>query len=72
MDRLRLFRADLREEGSFDEVVKGCDGVFHVATSMEFSVPVEENIGMYNEFVTMNTSSAKFYYINRTYMHLHS
>ncbi|KAK9938339.1 hypothetical protein M0R45_015086 [Rubus argutus] len=40
---LRLFRADLREEGSFDEVVKGCDGVFHVAASMEFSVPVEEN-----------------------------
>lgn len=45
-DRLRLFRADLYEEGSFDEAVRDCDGVFHVAASMEFSVNVtEENIG---------------------------
>lgn len=34
-DRLSLFRADLHEEGSFDEAVRGCDGVFHVAASME-------------------------------------
>ncbi|XP_024161162.1 putative anthocyanidin reductase [Rosa chinensis] len=46
-DRLRLFRADLQEEGSFDEAVKGCDGVFHVAASMQFSIPVEENIEAY-------------------------
>ncbi|XP_062079633.1 putative anthocyanidin reductase [Humulus lupulus] len=47
-DRLKLFRADLKEEGSFDEAVKGCDGVFHVAASMEFSVNVtEENIESY-------------------------
>ena len=46
-DRLRLFRADLRQEGSFDEAVKGCDGVFHVAASMEFSVTVIENIESY-------------------------
>ncbi|GMH14405.1 hypothetical protein Nepgr_016246 [Nepenthes gracilis] len=44
-DRLKLFKADLHEEGSFDEAVKGCDGVFHVAASMEFSVPDQENIG---------------------------
>lgn len=44
-DRLRLFRADLQEEGSFDEAVKGCDGVFHVAASMEFNISVEHNIG---------------------------
>lgn len=44
-DRLRLFRADLKEAGSFDEAVKGCDGVFHVAAPMEFSVAVEEDIG---------------------------
>ncbi|XP_004294328.1 PREDICTED: dihydroflavonol-4-reductase [Fragaria vesca subsp. vesca] len=42
-DRLRLLRADLEEEGSFDEAVKGCDGVFHVAASMQFSVPAAEN-----------------------------
>ncbi|VVA28188.1 Hypothetical predicted protein [Prunus dulcis] len=46
-DRLRLFQTDLGEEGSFDEAVKSCDGVFHVAASMEFSVTVEENIESY-------------------------
>ena len=35
----------MKEEGSFNEAVKGCDGVFHVAAPMEFSVAVEENIG---------------------------
>lgn len=44
-DQLRFFRADLHEEGSFDEAVKGCDGVFHVAASMQFNVNEKENIG---------------------------
>lgn len=44
-NRLRLFRADLQEEGSFDDAVKGCDGVFHVAASMKFSVLANEDIG---------------------------
>ncbi|KAK9077537.1 hypothetical protein SSX86_005874 [Deinandra increscens subsp. villosa] len=34
-DRLKLFRADLHEEGSFDDAVHGCHGVFHVAASMD-------------------------------------
>ncbi|XP_061348552.1 putative anthocyanidin reductase [Gastrolobium bilobum] len=42
-DQLRFFQADLKEEGSFDEAVKGCVGVFHVATSMEFNVSEKEN-----------------------------
>lgn len=42
---MRLFKADLNEEGSFDEAVKGCDGVFHVAASMQFSVVEKENMG---------------------------
>ncbi|KAK7262661.1 hypothetical protein RJT34_30236 [Clitoria ternatea] len=42
-DQLRFFQADLHEEGSFDEAVKGCDGVFHVAASMEFNVCEKEN-----------------------------
>ncbi|KAL3645476.1 hypothetical protein CASFOL_010656 [Castilleja foliolosa] len=37
--RLSLFRADLHEDGSFDDAVRGCDGVFHVAASMELGVP---------------------------------
>ncbi|KAK6946831.1 NAD-dependent epimerase/dehydratase, partial [Dillenia turbinata] len=48
-DELQVFRADLREEGSFDEAVEGCDGVFHVAASMEFSIPEKENIESYVE-----------------------
>ncbi|KAK4491977.1 hypothetical protein RD792_002762 [Penstemon davidsonii] len=46
-DRLSLFRADLQEDGSFDEAVRGCDGLFHVAASMEFGVPDAENIDCY-------------------------
>ncbi|KAE8650161.1 putative anthocyanidin reductase [Cucumis sativus] len=46
-DRLRLFKADLQEEGSFDEAVKGCDGVFHVAASMTFNVDQQDNIEEY-------------------------
>lgn len=46
-DRLRLFKADLREEGSFDEAVRGCSGLFHVAAPMEFGVQATENVGKY-------------------------
>lgn len=46
-DRLRLFKADLLNEGSFDEAVKGCNGVYHVAASMEFNVMATENIEAY-------------------------
>ncbi|XP_038905578.1 putative anthocyanidin reductase isoform X2 [Benincasa hispida] len=46
-DRLRWFKADLREEGSFDEAVKGCDGVFHVAASMTFDVDQQDNTEEY-------------------------
>ncbi|KAM2065546.1 hypothetical protein ACFX16_028800 [Malus domestica] len=37
-ERLHLFRADLLEEGSFDTVVDGCQGVFHTASPVQFSV----------------------------------
>ncbi|KAJ4826564.1 hypothetical protein Tsubulata_044794 [Turnera subulata] len=33
---LTLWKADLAIEGSFDEAIKGCTGVFHVATPMDF------------------------------------
>lgn len=35
-ERLSLWKADLNEPESFDEVIKGCTGVFHVATPMDF------------------------------------
>ncbi|KAL3654747.1 hypothetical protein CASFOL_001482 [Castilleja foliolosa] len=31
-ERLQLINADLLEEGSFDAVIDGCDGVFHTAS----------------------------------------
>ncbi|KAB2080498.1 Bifunctional dihydroflavonol 4-reductase/flavanone 4-reductase [Gossypium arboreum] len=31
-ERLKLFKANLLEEGSFDSGVEGCDGVFHTAS----------------------------------------
>lgn len=36
--RLSLWKADLDEEGSFDDAIDGCVGVFHVATSMNFYI----------------------------------
>ncbi|XP_073113055.1 phenylacetaldehyde reductase-like [Elaeis guineensis] len=37
-ERLHLFKANLLDEGSFDSVVEGCEGVFHTAS------PFYENI----------------------------
>lgn len=31
-ERLRLVKADLMEDGSFDNAVMGCEGVFHTAS----------------------------------------
>ncbi|CAL5370679.1 unnamed protein product [Camellia sinensis] len=37
-ERLHLFQADLLEEGSFDPIVDGCEGVFHTTSPVHFSV----------------------------------
>ncbi|RVW76594.1 Tetraketide alpha-pyrone reductase 1 [Vitis vinifera] len=37
-ERLHLFKADLVEEGSFDSVIEGCDGVFHTASPVAVEV----------------------------------
>ena len=31
-ERLRLLKADLMEDGSFDDAIMGCEGVFHTAS----------------------------------------
>ncbi|KAL8491341.1 hypothetical protein ACS0TY_023100 [Phlomoides rotata] len=33
---LTLWKADMKVEGSYDEAVQGCEGVFHMATPMDF------------------------------------
>ncbi|XP_054796835.1 phenylacetaldehyde reductase-like [Prosopis cineraria] len=35
-ERLRLIKADLQEEGSFDQAVEECEGVFHTASPCYF------------------------------------
>ncbi|KAK4781552.1 hypothetical protein SAY86_015654 [Trapa natans] len=41
--QLSLWKADLKEEGSFDDPIQGCTGVFHVATPMDFESKDPEN-----------------------------
>ncbi|XP_049397432.1 uncharacterized protein LOC125861618 [Solanum stenotomum] len=48
-EMLRLFKADLRKEGSFDEAMRGCIGLFHVAAPMEFCPQATENVESYVE-----------------------
>ncbi|CAD5173582.1 unnamed protein product [Musa acuminata subsp. malaccensis] len=36
-ERLLFFKANLLDEGSFDAVVNGCDGVFHTASPFHFA-----------------------------------
>lgn len=43
---VKLFRADLLEQGSFEDAVKGCCGIFHVAAPMKFQVSVQEDADM--------------------------
>nr|ACM62744.1 dihydroflavonol-4-reductase [Garcinia mangostana] len=40
---LTLWKAELGIEGSFDEAIQGCSGVFHVATPMDFESKDPEN-----------------------------
>ncbi|KDP38534.1 hypothetical protein JCGZ_04459 [Jatropha curcas] len=40
---LSFWKADLSLEGSFDEAIQGCTGVFHVATPMDFDSKDPEN-----------------------------
>ncbi|RVW76598.1 Tetraketide alpha-pyrone reductase 1 [Vitis vinifera] len=37
-ERLHLFKANLLEEGSFDSIVEGCEGVFHTASPVLLEV----------------------------------
>ncbi|CAD5169488.1 unnamed protein product [Musa acuminata subsp. malaccensis] len=42
--RLKIFEADLSDDGSYDEAVKNCQFVFHVAACMEFNTTAKGNI----------------------------
>lgn len=52
-ERLSIWKADLSDEGSFDEAIAGCTGVFHVATPMDFdSQDPEVNINIWVHLAT--------------------
>ncbi|KFK43249.1 hypothetical protein AALP_AA1G099200 [Arabis alpina] len=36
-ERLKLFKADLLEDGSFEQAIEGCDGVFHIASPVSLT-----------------------------------
>ncbi|XP_057477356.1 tetraketide alpha-pyrone reductase 2-like isoform X2 [Actinidia eriantha] len=44
-ERLRIFKADLMVEGSFDQAIQGVDGVFHTASPV--LVPYDQNIKLW-------------------------
>lgn len=41
-ERLKILKADLLVEGSFDDAIEGVDGVFHTASPV--LVPYDDNI----------------------------
>jgi len=41
-ERLKIMKADLMQEGSFDKAIQGVDGVFHAASPV--LVPYDENV----------------------------
>ncbi|XP_059661105.1 anthocyanidin reductase ((2S)-flavan-3-ol-forming)-like [Cornus florida] len=43
LGNLKIFRADLTDESSFDAPIAGCDHVFHVATPVNFASQDPEN-----------------------------
>ena len=43
-ERLKLFRANLLEEGAFDAAIDRCDGVFHLATPVALA-PKDPEVG---------------------------
>lgn len=45
--QLTLWKADLSDEGSYDDAINGCDGVFHIATPMDFESKDPEVIELY-------------------------
>lgn len=46
-ERLKLFKADLMVEGSFDEAVNGVDGVFHTASPVSTFDPQNIQVILY-------------------------
>uniref|UniRef100_A0A6N2LD34 NAD-dependent epimerase/dehydratase domain-containing protein n=1 Tax=Salix viminalis TaxID=40686 RepID=A0A6N2LD34_SALVM len=68
-ERLHLFKADLLEEGAFDPVVDGCEGVFHTASPVSLSPTDDPQVDLIDPALkgTLNVlrSCAKVHSIRR-------
>lgn len=60
-ERLKIFEADLTVEGSFDEAVKGVDGVFHIASRV--TVCLDKN-DLVNYSLLLLENNLIFYFIS--------
>ncbi|XP_043691732.1 phenylacetaldehyde reductase-like [Telopea speciosissima] len=54
-ERLHLFKANLMDEGSFDSLVDGCEGVFHTASPVNF---VDKNPQVHFHYILEIVSTA--------------
>ena len=61
-ERLHLYKTDLLEEGSFDSVIEGCEGVFHTASPVILS-PTDPKVNLY----TVNVSQIATTGINKVF-----
>jgi hypothetical protein len=56
-ERLHFFKADLLEDGSFDEMVDGSDCIFHTASPfVNDSDPVDPQVNINFAFLLLNVS----------------
>ncbi|XP_028106067.1 tetraketide alpha-pyrone reductase 1-like, partial [Camellia sinensis] len=67
-ERLRLFKANLLEEGSFDSVVDGCEGVFHTASPF-FITPSDPQVHKHFQMLHLDGLMLKMLQM-RTFKHM--
>lgn len=60
---LTLWKADLTQDGSFDEAIDSCHGVFHVATPMDFESKDPEVHITYMTYCTFFAFSLIYFYL---------
>ncbi|XP_010458236.1 PREDICTED: cinnamoyl-CoA reductase 1-like isoform X3 [Camelina sativa] len=58
-DRLKLFKADLLEEGSFQQAIDGCDSVFHTASPVTLTVSSDPQIELIDPAVKVLAPETK-------------
>jgi bifunctional dihydroflavonol 4-reductase/flavanone 4-reductase len=68
-ERLSLWKADLAVEGSFDDAIRGCTGVFHVATPMDFESKDPEVRSVFWLWLHRSTYAIA---CTCTYIHIHT